>query len=409
MMNKDTTTATSSTSKIPKVELVPRGKGQGYSDDEVVDRRKWIEDKTSSNLEHISNCSIPYDSMRGNIENPIGSAQVPLGVAGPLKINGEFANNDFYVPLATTEGALVRSYERGMVVISKSGGANSRIIRDENQITPTFFFNNLVEGSDFCKIVNQNIEKLKTLANATTSHGKCLDIETRVSGLFVYLTIRYFTADAQGMNMIVKASDAICQWLVKNSSATKFQIFSGFSMEKRPSGGLLQGGKGKTVTADILIPQKILSLYLRVKAKDINELWQQTMIGNKFANALGYCGHFANGLTAIFIATGQDIANIANSAVGVTHFQERENGALYASVTLTALTIGTVGGGTSLPTSKEALSMIDCYGSNGCKKFAEIIAASLLAGEISMAAAIASGEFVNAHEYYGRNRPEETK
>jgi hydroxymethylglutaryl-CoA reductase (NADPH) len=136
-------------------------------------------------------------------------------------------------------------------------------------------------------------------------------------------------------------------------------------------------------------------------------MWHHTILGHIQANSIGYNGHYANGLAAIFIACGQDVANVANSAVGITNFEVTEDGDLYASVTLPSLTVATVGGGTGLGTSRECLEMLGCAGRGGAPKFAEIIAATILSGELSMGAAIASEEFVQAHEIYGRNRPSE--
>ena len=169
---------------------------------------------------------------------------------------------------------------------------------------------------------------------------------------------------------------------------------------------LFAGGKGKKVTAGARIPGRVLRAYLHVDAEQMAEMWRNTLIGHLQAGALGYNGHYANGLTAVFIACGQDVANVANSAVGITTFEPAGDGDLYASVTLPSLTVATVGGGTGLGTARECLGVLDCVGQGKALKLAEIVAATVLAGELSMGAAIASGEFVAAHEAYGRNRPE---
>ncbi len=183
-------------------------------------------------------------------------------------------------------------------------------------------------------------------------------------------------------------------------------IFSGAESEKRASGSLFAGGKGKKVVAGVRLPPRIVRAYLDTTPAGIADLWHRTVIGHLQAGTLGYNGHFANGLTALFIACGQDVANVANCAVGITSFEVLPEGDLYASVTLPALTLGTVGGGTGLGTARECLEMLGCAGAGNAAKLAEIIAATLLAGELSMAGAIASGEFVHAHETYGRNRPD---
>lgn len=393
--------------KTAKPELVPRFPARAYTDEEMQLRREWLEKKRRLKLPNIGATSIAGETLRGNIENPIGAAQMPLGLAGPLLLNGEHAKGEFYVPLATTEGALVRSYERGMVLLTRCGGVETRVFRDENQICPVFHFDNLAAASAFAKFLTKNETQIRKAAEATTSHGKLLGCEPFPIGREVEVAFRFSTGDAHGMNMIAKAADAACKWIVENSDANGYLLFSGLSSEKRPSGKVMTGGKGKGVSAAAEIPAKSVRLYLHSTPEEICELWRRTVTGNMAANAIGYCGHYANGLTALFIACGQDVANIMNSAVGVTSYELTPNGDLYASVTIPSMTVATVGGGISLATSRECLEILDCYGTGKARKFAEIAAATLLAGELSFAAALTSGEFVNAHEEHGRNRPED--
>jgi hydroxymethylglutaryl-CoA reductase (NADPH) len=387
------------------LHLVPRMKQQGYAQPYVQRRRQWLEQKTGCRLTHIGAYSIPSDEMRGNIENPVGAAQMPLGVAGPLLIKGTNAQGVFYVPLATTEGALVRSYERGMVALTRAGGATTRVYTDENRVSPVFLFESVDRAHEFAITLPGQFEAIRAEAESTTRHGKLQRIECHALGREAIVNFCYFTGDAHGMNMIVKATDHACRWIMDHCDALHYYVFSGFSSEKRASGSLLAGGKGKKVTAGALLPKHIVKSYLHVTPEDLLEMRQHTMLGHLQSNAIGYNGQFANGLAAIFIACGQDVANIVNSAVGITNFELDHNGDLYASVTLPSLTVATVGGGTALGTSRECLEVLGCAGSGKAGKFAEIICAALLAGELSMGAAIASGEFVAAHETYGRNRP----
>lgn len=386
-------------------DLVPRMMAQGYTQEDVTFRRAWAEEKTGCPLSHIGACSIPTEAMRGNIENPIGSVQMPVGVAGPLRVNGAHAQGTFYVPLATTEGALVRSYERGMVLLTRAGGASTHIYQDENRICPVFTFDTVAQAHVFAQYVPTVFDQIKTAAESTTQHGKLLRVECYPVGREIQVNFCFYTADAQGMNMIMKAADAACRWLMANCEAKEYFIFSGLNSEKRASGFLLAGGKGKKVVAGALLPARFVRLYLHTTPEKLFQTWHHTMLGHVNANAVGYNGHYANGLTAFFIACGQDVANVANSSVGITNFEVTDNGDLYASVTLPSLSVATVGGGTGLGSSRECLTMLDCVGAGKARKLAEIVAATLLAGELSMGAAIASGEFVNAHETYGRNRP----
>jgi hydroxymethylglutaryl-CoA reductase (NADPH) len=380
-------------------------KQQGYAQPYVQRRRQWLEQKAGCRLAHVGAHSIAGEEMRGNIENPVGAAQMPLGVAGPLLIHGTDAQGVFYVPLATTEGALVRSYERGMVALTRAGGVTTRVYLDENRVSPVFLFDNVDQAYQFAITLPDQFEAIRAEAEATTRHGKLHRIECHAIGREVIVNFCYFTGDAQGMNMIVKATEQACRWIMDQCNALHFYVFSGFSSEKRASGSLLAGGKGKKVTAGALLPRHIVNSYLHVTPERLLKMRQHTMLGHLQANAIGYNGQLANGLAAIFIACGQDVANIVNSAVGITNFELDHNGDLYASVTLPSLTVATVGGGTALGTSRECLEILGCAGSGKAGKFAEIICATLLAGELSMGAAIASGEFVAAHETYGRNRP----
>lgn len=388
------------------LRLVPRFKDQGYDAESIAKRRAWVEEKTGARLDQVGAIPIDGESLRGNIENPIGAVSMPLGAAGPLLVLGESAQGTFYVPLATTEGALVRSYERGMALITRAGGAQTRIYIDENRISPIFHLEDIAAAHSFAQQVQLAFPQIKEAAEATTRHGKLLRLDTLPVGRKVIVDFQFYTADAHGMNMIVKAADAACRYILDHLGGGRYLVFSGYTSEKKASGSLLRGNKGKKVTAGCTLPAALAKAMLRVSPAQMVDLWQHTVLGHLAAGTIGYNGHFANGLTALFIATGQDVANVTNSAVGITHFELTPEGDLWASVTLCSLILATVGGGTALGTSRECLEMLGCFGQGKARKLAEIAAATLLAGELSMGAAIASGEFVAAHEMYGRNRPE---
>ncbi len=387
-------------------DLVPRLKDQGYESERVTRRRAWIEERTGAELRHVGSFSVDSEQMRGNIENPVGAAQIPLGIAGPILVKGRHAEGTFYIPLATTEGALVRSYERGMVALTRAGGVEARVVADENQISPSFFFETIGDAHAFTEWVPGHFEEIRQEAESTSRHGKLRNLRCHQVARQVIVSFGFDTGDAQGMNMIVKATDQACRWIAGQLPGASYFQFSGMCSEKRPSGYLLTRGKGKYVTAGALLPPPILKAYLHCSARQLYDVWHSTLVGHLAANAVGYNAQYANGLTAMFIALGQDVANVVNSSCGITNF-ELADGGLYVSLTLPALSVATVGGGTGLATQRECLEMLGCYGSGKSKKLAEIIAAALLGGEVSMGAAIASGEFAAAHEYYGRNRPGE--
>ncbi len=385
-------------------DLLPRLQAQGYDAERVARRRRWVEEKTGASLHHTGSHSFDTELLRGNIENPIGVAQVPLGVAGPVLVHGKHAQGLFYIPMATSEGALIRSYERGMVALTRSGGVQVALLEDENQISPTFFFKDVASALEFSEWAPHHLAEMQAAASETSRHGKLKNLKCYQVGRQVLVNFGFSTGDAQGMNMIVKAADAACRWIKEHFPISSYLIFSGMSSEKRASGFLMTRGKGKRVTAGALLPHDVLKMYLHTTADGIFRVWHSTVIGHLQAASIGYNAHYANGLTAIFIATGQDVANVVNSSCGLTVMEVVPEG-LYISATLMALSVATVGGGTGLPTQRESLELMGCYGTGKAKKLAEVVAAAVLGGEVSMGAAIASGEFVAAHEHYGRNRP----
>lgn len=306
--------------------------------------------------------------------------------------------------MATTEGALIRSYERGMVLLTHAGGVKTAVLQDENQIAPVFQFDDLVSANRFASWAGDHENKIRAQAEATTKHGKLIGLRHYQIGRHVLLELGFSTTDAQGMNMIAKAADAVCRWIRGNYTVGHFVLFSGLCSEKRASGYLLTRGKGERVTAGALLPDRLLKIGLHVTAEELSQVWHATLLAHFQAGSLGFTTHAANGLAAMFIATGQDVATVAHAACALTNSELHSEG-LYVSITIPALSIATVGGGTALPTQREALELMGCYGAGHAKKLAQIMAAAILGGEISMAAALASGEFVGAHERYGRNRP----
>jgi hydroxymethylglutaryl-CoA reductase (NADPH) len=386
--------------------LVPRLLGQGYGEAQIAERRRWVEAETGCRLDEVGATTMAGEAMRGNVENPIGAAQVPLGVAGPLEVHGEHARGVFYVPLATTEGALVRSYERGMAAITRAGGATVRLLADENKVCPVLTYTDAAAAVDAARRLPELLPELAAAGGATTRHGRLLAAVPTVVGRRLIVAFSWSTGDAHGMNMIVRGSDAACRLLAERTGAVDRLALSGMSSEKRPSGALLAGGKGKRAVAAVRLPRRVVRAVLGTTAERLAEVWHATVLGHLSAGTIGYNGHLANGLTALFIACGQDVANVVNCAVGVTDLEATAEGDLHASVNLPSLTVATVGGGTGLGTARECLEMLGCAGTGKAPKLAEIVAATLLAGELSFGAAVGSGEMVAAHETYGRNRPD---
>jgi hydroxymethylglutaryl-CoA reductase (NADPH) len=388
-----------------RLNLVPRFGGQGYEDADVAARRAWLEEVAGCALPTIGASAIAGPAMRGNVENPIGAAQVPLGVAGPLRVRGEHADGVFYVPLATTEGALVRSYERGMVAITRAGGAEARVLDDENRATPVFTFDSVAAAATFARAIPALVPELAAAAEATTRHGRLARVEPRVVGREVLVSFGFSTGDASGMNLVGRATEAACRLLAERFAPKSWLLMSGAEGEKRASALLFAGGKGKSVVAAARLPAAVVRSTFGVEVAALADLWQRTVVAHFESGAMGHNGHYANGLAALFIACGQDVANVVNSAVGVSTLEAEADGSLWASVHLPSLTLATVGGGTGVGTAPECLRVLGCEGDGKAKKLAEIVAATLLAGELSFSAALAAGDHAAAHELYGRNRP----
>jgi len=376
----------------------------------MVARRIVIEKITGAKLPSIGSTIIDYAEVKNrNAENVIGAAQVPLGVIGPLKVNGDYAKGDFYVPLATTEGALIASVNRGAKAASLSGGVKVKILFDGMTRAPVFKLKSIDDVVDFLNWVNRNFDKIKEVAESTTSHGKLNKIEPFVLGNTVWLRFVYETGDAMGMNMATIATEKICEYIEKEFGKADCLAVSGnVCSDKKQSIVNSLHGRGKTVVAEALIKDEIIKKVLKSDKELIHEvnLRKNWLGGARAGTFFQFNAHFANIIAAIFLATGQDMAQVVESSMGYTWTEVREEG-LYISITLTSLEVGTVGGGTRLPTQREALSIMGVAGSgnppgSNAKKFAEIIAATVLSGELNLLVALANKELGKAHLKLGR-------
>ncbi|MBU0682717.1 MAG: hydroxymethylglutaryl-CoA reductase [Candidatus Omnitrophica bacterium] len=318
---------------------IPHNQNKNYDKSFVEERRKWIEEKTACNLKHISVYSEEEESMRGNIENLIGVCHIPLGVAGPVKINGEYAKGDFYVPLATTEGALVLTYNRGMRVLTKSGGANVRVLRDEMHISPAFYVENLIDAENFIKWIKTNFKEIKEIAETTTTHGKLLDIEPIIMSRLVVLKFSYYTEDAQGLNMINKASERACEF-IKQETRKNYVLRSNYSSIKKAANSMIHKGQGKSVFVDALISKECLRL-LGVSAKEMENYFKITQLSSIYGGMLHNNAHFANAIAAMFIACGQDVADISTSHIGISGCEVESEDSLYVSAYIPNLFVKT--------------------------------------------------------------------
>ena len=388
-----------------KAAAVPYSKDDNYSPSIIAERQQFIERVSGVKLQHLNKYSFDPAATKGNIENFTGVAQVPLGFAGPLKVNGEYANGEFIIPLATAEGTLVASYNRGMKVLNMCGGVTCTVQGDHMQRAPVFVFDSAREARAFRDWVDAQMADIRREAESTTRVGKLQYIETYLASKFAYLRFNFSTGDAAGQNMVGRATFAACSWILEqNKTIRRFYLESNLATDKKASQVNLMRTRGKRVTAECVIKREVLLDVMRVEPESLHYHWGVANVGAILSGANNNGCHSPNAITAMFIATGQDVANVAEGSAGITYTELTPAGDLYFSITIPSLIVATHGGGTGLPTQRECLEVLGCVGKGKVNKFAEIIGGVVLAGEISLAAAISSLEWVSSHEEYGRNR-----
>jgi len=341
---------------------IPRDRDDNYSQAIIDERQQFVADYSDTDLDHVTHYSFDPDRCRGNVENFTGVAQIPLGVAGPLTVKGEHARDDVLIPLATSEGTLVASYNRGIKVCNLSGGVKSTVVDDAMQRAPVFVFEDAREARDFTHWVDEH--------------------------------------------MVGRATFTACGWILDQypREVKHFYLESNFATDKKASQVNVMNTRGKRVTAEATIDREALIQHMRVEPESLHYHWNVSTVGAFLSGANNNGAHSPNAITALFIATGQDVANVAESSAGVLYTDVTDEGDLYISLTIPSLIVATHGGGTGLPTQRECLEMMGCYGKGKVQKFAEVVAGAALAGELSLGAAISSSDWVSSHETYGRNR-----
>ncbi len=387
---------------------IPRDRANDYTGAMAEARQRFAEEQSGVKLHHVNHYSIDPGVLPGNIENFMGVAQVPIGLAGPLLVNGEHAQGEFYVPLATTEGTLVASYNRGMKALHASGGIMTTVCSDAMQRAPVFIFENARQARDFGNWVKEPevMATIREIAESTTRVGKLKSIEHYISNKFLYLRFNYYTGDAAGQNMVGKATFAACEWIKsQRPEMLHYYLESNFATDKKGSQINVIRTRGKRVTAEATVPKAVLESLMNTSTEPLHYHHQIANVGGFISHVNNNGAHSANGITAMFIATGQDVANVAESSAGIFYAERTPDDSLYMSITIPSLIVGTYGGGTGLPTQRECLEILGCYGQGKVNKFAEIVAATVLAGELSLASAISGLDWVSSHDKYGRNRP----
>ncbi len=374
-------------------------------------RRQFLEKKLNIKLDNIGDFSFPEEAAVGrNIENLIGAAQIPLGIAGPLLVHLEgvkahlrgVREKNYFIPLATTEGALVASVSRGCKATKESGGIMVFIENVGITRGPVFKLKDLSRAMKTKIWIEKNFKALAKAAEATSSHLKLLKADYRIVGRNLFVRFYFDTGDAMGMNMATIATEAMVKIIEEKTSAKCISLAGNFDIDKKPSWLNFILGRGKKVWAECILPKKVVTNVLKTTPEKVVEVTERKChLGSIMSGSLGYNSHFANIAAAVFAATGQDLAHVTEASLGITSAEVLENNSLYFSVYLPSLIVGTVGGGTHLPTQQEALKVMNV---KGVLEYAQVLGATVLAGELSLIASLAEGSLAKAHQKLGRKK-----
>lgn len=381
-----------------------------YSSDALRRRQAWVQERTGVDPS-LAATPVPPEALKGNIENQIGFVQIPVGVAGPLLIHGEHAQGTFYVPMATTEGALVASCSRGCRAATESGGVKVRVVSDQMTRSPIFIFQSLSDSMAFADWIKTNTPEIQAVAQSQTKRGRLVSLTPVVLGDTVSLLFSYDTGDAYGANMVMKCNHAACLWINQRfpadtgHQALDWYVDSNMGSEKKVSFlSWVNSTRGKRVIAEVHLKRDVIKRVLKTTPEDLFEAYVAGITANGAAGIVGTNVNLANTVAAIFAATGQDIATLGESAVGQMNFRLLDDG-VYFGILMPGMIVASVGGGTGLPSQKTYLDMIGCSGTGKARKLAEIVAATALCLDLSTWSAITADHFVDAHERLGRNRP----
>lgn len=368
-------------------------------------RRRIIESKTKKNiLKNIPFKNYSYEDVYGRCcENVIGYIPVPLGLAGPILMN----DKEYYLPMATTEGTLVASTCRGANAINQSGGCKAIIINDGITRAPVITCQNAQEALTMKQFYKKNFDQIKEAFETGSQYAKLLEIKSTIVGRHIYLRFKCTSGDAMGMNMIGKCTELSLQIILNSFPNAKLKSLSGnMCVDKKASAINCIEGRGKSVICEAIIKEEVVEKVLKTTPKSLIELnYLKNMLGSSTSITIGgNNAHASNIVTAIFLACGQDVAQNVESSHCTTLMELADNQKdLYISVTMPCLEVGTIGGGTHLPAQSANLDLLGVNGSNQTNpgqnacQLAKIISSGVLAGELSLMAALSNNTLITAH------------
>jgi hydroxymethylglutaryl-CoA reductase (NADPH) len=373
-------------------------------------RRQALEQMTRTPLNNIAHHSLDVGrASHRNCENFIGVAQIPMGVVGPLRVRGKHLDEDVYIPLATTEAALVASTNRGCTALREAGGAVVRVEDVGMTRAPVFRTSGIIQTQQFIQWIQDHEEEVRRTAEGTSRYLKLLEVRPFAFGTTVFLRFRFDSGDAMGMNMVTIACDRVVTELIEPSTGVPCVGLSGnYCVDKKPAAVNFQEGRGKRIYAEVQLEAPVLHHILKTSARDLVEVqYRKNLLGSIAAGSMGFNAHYANVVAAFFIATGQDPAHVVEGSLGVTCIEPRGPDSVFASIFMPDVPLGAIGGGTALDTQREALAVLGVSPDperrgEAVTRLAEILGAVVLAGELSLMAAFTSQDLARAHEKLGR-------
>ena len=391
-------------------ENLPVIPGRGLVVKSAVEMRHAFLEQQDFTFEKIKSSKLELNEIQNNIESYIGSVEIPLGVVGPILYKDQSKEELVYAAVGTLEGALVASMNRGAKAISQGGGFSAEISWQKMVRSPLFLFRTPEEANTFQAFVKTEFFKVAELVKKYSNHANLRTIERFVRGTNVHLKLIFSTGDASGQNMTTTCSWHAIMHLVDEFkerfgiTPIDYVIEGNGAADKKISQYNITNGRGIRVTANCFLPEATIHKVLRTTSEKMIRFFGPSKSFAEEESMVGYNINVANAIAAFFLATGQDMACVHESAVGFLEL-DGVDGGLNLQLTLPNLVVGTVGGGTNLKRQSEALDMMGCLGTAKVDRFAKLIAGFALGLEISTYAAIVSGEFAKAHEKLGRNKP----
>ena len=332
-------------------------------------------------------------------ENRIGSISIPLGVAGPLHIQGDYARGEYYIPLATTEGALVASVSRGAKATFEKGIV-STITKNGVTRGPVLKAKTIGGAAKVEKWIWEHMDELAKKTEETSSHIKLMDLTIKKAGLYIFIRFSFDTDKAMGMNMATIATQNILEYIAKKTNVQIIAVAGNFDIDKKPAWINSIYGRGYSVQAEAIITKISVEKILKTTPIKIYEVWvAKCLIGSAISGSMGFNAHHANIVAAFYAATGQDIAHVVEGSLGMTILQILEDGSLYICVDIPCIMLGTVGGGTKLNTQSEARGLLK---SDSPVVLSEVLGGAVLSGELSLLASLSEGTLASAHSKLGR-------